>query len=836
MFLRVGWVGRWTQGRITWLYWAFFLFSLLTLALIASAAASVWSRPDEGFAWSPTHQVIRLEPTGPGAQAGVQAGDIVVELDGAPIATASHLYADKKPGDEVIFAMLREGQLYTLPVTLRASPPALALRRLGSLSIALCFWLLSILFVSLRPTTKASQLFFLYIQVGAGTLAVGEFSAFNVAWATGLLNVLLCSLFVLIFYFHIFFPLPQSVPRRKLFVGFSYGLSLALALSYVLLSPARFRTFAWYPMWHSGVRVALALSVLASVGLIFYACLTAPKFWIRRHMGLVLLGTIWAAAPMVLLFLPHEVLTSPLFIALEVAFLSFPLIPLAYSSTSYKYKLLDIDRFLNRSLVHFNLGLVWVGLYLFLATLLNALFPRVMFARPLLGALVTLFMAMTLVPLRQRIQKWVDRLFYGGWYDYRSVIAGVSGVLSGAQDEVTLVEQLVHRVTVTMRLRGAALFLAGESGALALRGCTGFELLPEMETCVASDGPLAQLLRQEARPLETFDVQQRLADEALPNPERAWLAVKYAQLWLPLVFKEELQGALLLGAKKGDDFFDAEDLTILATLAHQAALAAENVRLLGALRRRVEQLTLLRDELEVTHRRLLTSREEERKRLARELHDRLLQELLALNIGLQTASRTTGEVSVVERLAALRQDVIRLADETRRLCAELRPPALSAMGLADAIRSYTGELAERWGNVRVIGGFYDAHCGASKPQLTITLDLDRDRRCLEDEVAIALFRVYQEALANVEKHAAAKNVWVRERLEKGQVELSIRDDGCGFAVPNHLGHFVRQGHFGLLGVKERMATVEGKVQITSQPGAGTEVLAWAPVNGKRERK
>jgi signal transduction histidine kinase len=838
MFPWTGGGHRWIQAKITWLYWTFFLLSLLTLALIASAAVSIWKRPDEGFSWSPTHQVIELDPTGPGAKAGVQTGDVLVELDGVPITAASYLYADKKPGDQVTFSLRRQEQSYTVPVTLRTTPPALALRRLGSLTIALCLWLISILFVSLKPTARASQLFFLYIQVGAGTLAVGEFSAFNVAWAAGLLNVLLCLLFVLIFYLHIFFPLPKSIPRRKLLVGFSYGLSLILALSYVLLNPARFQTFSWYPIWHTSVRLALTLSILTSVSLIFYTCLTAPKFWIRRHVGLILLGTIWAAAPTVFLFLPHDVLTSPPFIALEIAFLSLPLIPLAYSTTSYQYKLLDIDRFLNRSLVHFNLGLVWVGLYLLLATVLNALFPKVMFARPLLGALVTLLMAMALVPLRQKIQKWVDRLFYGGWYDYRSVVASVSGALSGAQDEATLVEQLVHRVTVTMSLRGAALFLADESGALTLRGSTGFELLPGMETCTASDGSLAQLLRREARPLETPQVQQWLTDESSPNPERTWLEVKYAQLWLPLVFKEELQGALLLGAKKGNAFFDTEDLTILATLAHQAALAAENVRLLGTLRRQVEQLTLLREELEVTHRRLLTSREEERKRLARELHDRLLQELFALNIGLQTVTRMTGDAPLVERLVSMRRDVVRLADETRRLCTELRPPALSAMGLADAIRSYTGELAGRWGNVRVIGGFYDVHRKASRPRLTITLDLDRDRKCLDDQVAIALFRVYQEALANVEKHAAAENVWVRERLENGRVELSIRDNGCGFIVPGHLGQFVRQGHFGLLGVKERIATVGGEMWIASQPGAGTEIRVWAPADGdgKREKQ
>jgi signal transduction histidine kinase len=119
--------------------------------------------------------------------------------------------------------------------------------------------------------------------------------------------------------------------------------------------------------------------------------------------------------------------------------------------------------------------------------------------------------------------------------------------------------------------------------------------------------------------------------------------------------------------------------------------------------------------------------------------------------------------------------------------------------------------------------------------LTITLDLAQDRRRLSDEVAITLFRVYQEALANTEKHAVAKNVWVEERLQNGVVHLSIRDDGCGFTVPDHLGQLARHGHFGLMGVYERMAAIGGEVQITSRPGAGTQVVVSTPVGGRQER-
>ncbi len=120
----------------------------------------------------------------------------------------------------------------------------------------------------------------------------------------------------------------------------------------------------------------------------------------------------------------------------------------------------------------------------------------------------------------------------------------------------------------------------------------------------------------------------------------------------------------------------------------------------------------------------------------------------------------------------------------------------------------------------------------SGPDLIITLDLAQDRKLLDEQVAIALFRVFQEALVNVEKHAEANNVWVRERLNENGVELSVSDDGCGFVAPSHLSRLVRQGHFGLLGGQERMAAVGGGIRVTSQPKEGTELQAWAPANKK----
>lgn len=135
-------------------------------------------------------------------------------------------------------------------------------------------------------------------------------------------------------------------------------------------------------------------------------------------------------------------------------------------------------------------------------------------------------------------------------------------------------------------------------------------------------------------------------------------------------------------------------------------------------------------------------------------------------------------------------------------------PTLDIFGLASAIRSHTE---------------------GARPSFAVDLDLMEDRKQLPEEVAINLFRVYQEALANVEKHAGANRVEVRFTLSPSEVVLSVRDDGCGFVVPRRLGEFARDGRFGLLGMQERMRMIGGRLRVISQPGQGTEISVRVPL-------
>lgn len=276
----------------------------------------------------------------------------------------------------------------------------------------------------------------------------------------------------------------------------------------------------------------------------------------------------------------------------------------------------------------------------------------------------------------------------------------------------------------------------------------------------------------------------------------------------------------------GGDFFTAEDERILATVARQSGIAAHNVRL-------AEQVRAGRQELARAHQQLLVGREREQRRLAQELHDGAVQQLMGISYQIVEEGRERRE----GRWEIIRREVLGVATQLRRLIGELRPAGLEELGLTAALEGYVARL-EREG-------------GPEMPE--IQLDLDESETALPEAVASCLFRAAQEALRNGLKHAQAKRITVSLRLtppfppdacpepsrrvggeQRGGAMLSVRDDGCGFRVPARLSELARGDHFGLVGVAERVTWAGGQLTIHSQPGAGTEVMVQIPYSVIRD--
>jgi PAS domain S-box-containing protein len=208
-------------------------------------------------------------------------------------------------------------------------------------------------------------------------------------------------------------------------------------------------------------------------------------------------------------------------------------------------------------------------------------------------------------------------------------------------------------------------------------------------------------------------------------------------------------------------------------------------------------------------RRLLEVQEEERRHLARELHDEFGQLLAAISMHLHTAKGLAGADALphLEECVSLLQQA---GEQVRNLALELRPTMLDTLGLEATLRWLAEHHQQRTGcEVQVVGHLSGAPLSA--------------------DLVIACFRVVQEALTNVARHARARHVWIELNQSESILELVVRDDGVGFAVAATQEQAVRRGHLGLLGMRERVQLLGGNLDVQSEPGRGTRVRASFPL-------
>lgn len=305
------------------------------------------------------------------------------------------------------------------------------------------------------------------------------------------------------------------------------------------------------------------------------------------------------------------------------------------------------------------------------------------------------------------------------------------------------------------------------------------------------------LIAQERRPYLTNDLLNDLRTE-----HREWASQERitALAGQPLLVEGRLVGALAMFARHplGPDALQA-----LASVADIVAQGAERKQAEEALQHANEQLHVLSG-------RLFQIQEDERRHLARELHDHIGQALTAAKIDLQAAQGSVAGTALGGRLNEGVGRLEHLLQQVRQLSIELRPPLLDDLGLVPALRSYLDQQAQR-------AGF--------RAEFVADPALGR----VEPELETACFRVAQEALTNVVRHARARTVRVELHRAPEALHLLVRDDGIGFELAGAQGRAERGESLGLMGMRERVALLGGELDVRSEPGHGTEVHAFFPV-------
>jgi signal transduction histidine kinase len=419
------------------------------------------------------------------------------------------------------------------------------------------------------------------------------------------------------------------------------------------------------------------------------------------------------------------------------------LIPLSIGVALLRYRLWEIDILINRTLVYGVLTLSTVALYILVVVGLGTLLQEQ--GNLGLALLATGLVAVVFQPLRTRLQRAVNHLMYGERDNPYRVISRLGQRLEATLAPDAVLPTIVETVAQALKLPYAAITLQ-----------QGEEVLT-----AASYG-----------------------------------AARGEMVHLPLVYQTEQVGELVLAPRAPGEHFSPADRALLEDVARQAGIAAHAVRLTADLKRLTVDLQRERE-------RLVTAREEERRRLRRDLHDGLGPQLASLTLKLETArNRLAYDPLAQTLLSDLTGRTQNAVADIRRLVYALRPPALDELGLLAALRELTLQYSD---------------------QVIMHLDAPTCLPELSAAVEVAIYRITQEALTNVVRHAAAQHCNTRLTLDEpaGWLSLSIQDDGCGLPQARSVG-------VGLISMRERAEELGGTWTIEPMPTRGTHILVRLP--------
>ena len=271
---------------------------------------------------------------------------------------------------------------------------------------------------------------------------------------------------------------------------------------------------------------------------------------------------------------------------------------------------------------------------------------------------------------------------------------------------------------------------------------------------------------------------------------------------VPLISREVALGTLCVATRQPREYHP-EELDLLMAIGSQIAVGIENARLYAELARREQ----LRGEL---LEKVITAQEDERKRIARDLHDDTSQSLSALIYSLEALEAQCPNSPVRDALATMRQRVTQILDGIHKLIFDLRPSMLDHLGLFVALRWYAETHLQPLG-------------------MRVHLEERGTMRRLPPQMETALFRVVQEAVNNIARHSGARNVRLNFDCSNGVVQIDVEDDGIGFDLSEIARTRDSRRGLGLVGMQERVGLLGGKISILSDPGHGTHISIRVPL-------
>ena len=549
--------------------------------------------------------------------------------------------------------------------------------------------------------------------------------------------------FVLLPMLFYLFPSGKFVPRPTLYLTVILLLWTILAIFYPSL-------YLWQMTQRNGLLVLLSMLGTGAFALLYRYRFHSDATQ-RRQIRWIVWGALAAMVGLALQILNeafdlfHTSFLVSEFVVYPFGQLLKLMLPVSVVFAIRRYRLWDINILINRALVYGALTTLVIGIYVLAVGVLGQTMQSN--SNWLVSVLATGLIAVLVQPLRDRLQRGVNRMMYGERDDPITVLSRLGQRLEGTLAPDAVLPSLVETVAQTLKLPYVAIEITREDQN-------------NSTYAIAYGQPQPDLIR------------------------------------LPLIYQTEMIGHLAVTPRAPGEALSAMDRHLLENIAHQAGMAVHAVNLTADLQR--------------SRQRLVTTREEERRRLRRDLHDGLGPNLASQGLKLAAAQQLlvkdpASALPLLEQVMTQNQSTV---EEVRRLVYGLRPPALDELGLVAAIRDYIAGMD-----------------GKSTLQIEIT-EPPEGLPPLSAAVEVAAYRIALEALTNVIRHAQAKRCVLRfsiDQKDAGQaLQVEIQDDGVGLPSTHQAG-------VGTRSMRERAEELGGTCVIESVIGNGTRVCVKIPL-------
>jgi signal transduction histidine kinase len=779
--------------------WVIVVVSCLMAGILLWVLQVVFTQPDLGVDWADGGRVFYAKPNSP-----IRSGDVVLTIDGVPRAESTFPFFSWYSGDVIALELERNGETILLNIPfVEPAPWPILWQRLALVIVAIGFAISGGAVGLYLPAERGQGvLFFFWCQAIALTLALG--TAVTSSWVPHMSVVAAWWIVPLAVHFHLQFPVANRIGRKTYFVLWIFYLIPLIGLNRVALAAG------WISRADLIFQVAsllflawIAFGLLAVSFLLVRSYFTVQTSTAKRQVGVVAISGFLGLQPLLWLSIVPSLAFGTSFLAYEISFLFLIAVPVGYIYAIKEYQFIRLEQYMSRGIATSFVVIVLAFTYTVINTQVSRRWEGNFYAAPAVNLVTSMLLVLIYPWAHKRLQTFVDYLLYGGWYDYRSAVGELTYKLEAANSLEKLAQTLGDSIQQTMRVYWTCLLLPHSLHQQSVHVSGQPADLPFLSTIQLSDlKRITTYLQMIARPADSAEIRQVLAMSRLNEVEKQLLTSPAIRLWLPILGREEV-GLLLLGSKYGGELFDHNDMDILAVVLRQASTAFQNAQLIVALARKAHENEQFQKEI-------VRTREEERKRIARELHDEIIQPMVGFRYQISRLQSALNDSQAQEQASQLQQSIGDLIQATRHLCQDLRPPALD-LGLVPSIRSAVSQF-ERLAEVKV------------------DLQVEGDRQLtVHEDVALCLYRCTNEALVNIAKHAQAQEVQVQLTIEPTHIQLKVKDDGRGFAVPEHLGSLMEQNHFGVVGMRERFELLGGSFQLNSLVGQGTTIEAQVPL-------